>query len=1169
MEFVWSLNVAGLQGLWRLSHFVHSQPEGSRPAIICVQEAACNQRQLDGLERFWSHLGYHIFVGISAEYMSRGVPKGVLSLVRSNMSARVIFDSGHAKGAVLGVAVDDLLIINSYAAADSSGQQQQTQASAVEELLVSADWCGRILLVGDFNEPWETSWISVVAILHNLHPIPLRDEFSSRWSGNEIVDYGMADQQLTVESWFHTEVFSDHKMVVFQINKQFRRADEMKFPNHGKFQKPGWLNQQDWQSLFDEAVQHGIRTAWQQAAFELNHEPKWVHSGCQADRLNARGRTCPGDLCYCEPSSWGDLPDTAEAREEDIQFQDMIDYSWDFFSRKVAWCFKVALQLSLCRIPADYVDFDEIKKVELAINGKIRKGKNKLICRQYPKSGGKMDVRTLTIRKRLGRACEMRSKIRAGRPMEEISTLSFKLFRRLVDIDVLENEIHKLSYQAETLEQAQKFKNLATWRRNIQSSLTKKGQWLQPKGCYKNVAVKTESGYTRNKEETAIELRNSWKNLMQKVAWTDQERSKALAELKGFFAHRISADFPFSRPSHFAFSQALCDIQGCAGIDGWSCEETRMVGNNAFLCQLAWEEMFVWEEMAIAPSSLQDVILLHIPKPGKLQPSGECSSADLRPLTIFSIWWRAWSACWIKCPRFNQFIHQIMPRGLTLASKGGCGAECLASICDHELSRLGYGVTLDFRSCFDTIDLPLIRDALSATLPPGLHGWINLLISHWIKVDKWIGINGHILSRPLNGHTGIPQGDAASPAILSFFLWQGFEEVQSELNLMGGQFFQAIYMDDRTVLADRPDLIEAAIHVWHTFASKRKLLENMNKLQKVSCAELRPEGFGTSMEVLGATIGLEDPMGLQLDTKQTKRLNKAFELVQRLGILPESKLTKMKDFGVFVMGVYAYGWISVGPQACLGKELHQTMLQAIGRLPYGVPQLKKLLLFTHLDLVEMVLVRQIRLLARRNFALAGFAINLNNCTLDHMVHLGLRLYGWVSANGFWSRHGFSFRLSHCLDEVQWSRIAHEIRDSIRQWHYLRLMTVRKNGTMRHEMVGQELPPFDPDRLCLVRRWMRKSTVATLLATGSICSAAARLRSQPNHRVACPCCSEPGVHWGHYWNCWLKMEPPADLLLRRFLWPRCKADLQTCDIFCEWAAKLLDCHGQAFFSAELL
>jgi len=105
-----------------------------------------------------------------------------------------------------------------------------------------------------------------------------------------------------------------------------------------------------------------------------------------------------------------------------------------------------------------------------------------------------------------------------------------------------------------------------------------------------------------------------------------------------------------------------------------------------------------------------------------------------------------------------------------------------------------------------------------------------------------------------------------SPAILSFFLWQGCEEVQMELGRMGGQFFQAVHVDDRTVLADRPDLIEAAIHAWRNFATKRKLIQNMSKLQKVACAEIRPEGFGNSMEVLGATIGLEDPLGMQLDT---------------------------------------------------------------------------------------------------------------------------------------------------------------------------------------------------------------------------------------------------------------------------------------------------------------
>lgn len=141
------------------------------------------------------------------------------------------------------------------------------------------------------------------------------------------------------------------------------------------------------------------------------------------------------------------------------------------------------------------------------------------------------------------------------------------------------------------------------------------------------------------------------------------------------------------------------------------------------------------------------------------------------------------------------------------------------------------------------------------------------------------------------------------------------------------------------------------------------------------------------MEVLGACVGVGGPIGAELDAKQTKRLNKSCELINRLGILLENKLLKIMDFGVFVMGVYAYGWISAAPHAAQKKELRKAMLQAIGRLPYGVPLLKKLLLFTNLGLAEMVLVRQVRLLARRNHTSRSFGINVTSCTLDHMVNL--------------------------------------------------------------------------------------------------------------------------------------------------------------------------------------
>ena len=59
-------------------------------------------------------------------------------------------------------------------------------------------------------------------------------------------------------------------------------------------------------------------------------------------------------------------------------------------------------------------------------------------------------------------------------------------------------------------------------------------------------------------------------------------------------------------------------------------------------------------------------------------------------------------------------------------------------------------------------------------------------------------------------------------------------------------------------------------------------------------------------------------------------------------------------------------------------------------------------LFAHLDFAEMVLVRQVRLLARRNSALRHFGIIPVCCALDHKVHifvLGSLAGNWARASG--------------------------------------------------------------------------------------------------------------------------------------------------------------------------
>lgn len=71
---------------------------------------------------------------------------------------------------------------------------------------------------------------------------------------------------------------------------------------------------------------------------------------------------------------------------------------------------------------------------------------------------------------------------------------------------MLEKEINKLSSQAEALEQAQKFKNLATWRRNIQSSMAKKVNGFNLSAAIRMWLSRWSQDTPETKERLSIQL---------------------------------------------------------------------------------------------------------------------------------------------------------------------------------------------------------------------------------------------------------------------------------------------------------------------------------------------------------------------------------------------------------------------------------------------------------------------------------------------------------------------------------------------------------------------------------------------------------------------------------------------------------------------------------------
>ena len=96
----------------------------------------------------------------------------------------------------------------------------------------------------------------------------------------------------------------------------------------------------------------------------------------------------------------------------------------------------------------------------------------------------------------------------------------------------------------------------------------------------------------------------------------------------------------------------------------------------------------------------------------------------------------------------------------------------------------------------------------------------------------WMCYGNNVHKSPLTTATGIPQGDPASPFALAVLMAAAGLRVQDQIKAPPQDFRQLVYLDDRTLLASSPSLLQRSIDLWAQESSLFKLKEHPGKMQK-------------------------------------------------------------------------------------------------------------------------------------------------------------------------------------------------------------------------------------------------------------------------------------------------------------------------------------------------
>ncbi|CAE7709102.1 Pol [Symbiodinium sp. CCMP2592] len=433
---------------------------------------------------------------------------------------------------------------------------------------------------------------------------------------------------------------------------------------------------------------------------------------------------------------------------------------------------------------------------------------------------------------------------------------------------------------------------LRRWRRRVSQCGKAATNWLARKDIARPPAlqIRTDDGHSRltqDVQEQLHEVKAFWKRVwdrplpdrMQAIrAWTAHVRPSAAFANNTELADIVTGAHLQNAAAHLG--------EGSAGPDGWSGSELRHLPLEIY------EEyarlLLRWFARGELPKILCGARQIHLPKCDVDQISNSIPVDKMRPISVFSCFWRIVGSMLAKHPLMVQWMNDLLPAAQHGAVKGRSLFGAVRDLAKQFHEEQGILVSLDLKQAFDRMDPTLGLELMrSAGLPASI---TSALATVWTKQYRWIQIGRSSQAVPELVSSSLPQGDGMCPLCLNVAMLGPVLHMLHTFNPR--DLTLAVFLDDRSFVARTAEIVAEGRAHWRRWTRTMGWEENDAKV-KVVCrrecqmAEVRAQGVHPGHIVEQATVlGVDFTQKLRRAQREQldERVRSAEDRARRLAI---------------------------------------------------------------------------------------------------------------------------------------------------------------------------------------------------------------------------------------------------------------------------------------------